>query len=104
MSDLYRYYKHDEAPTVADVPEGWTRTSRKAEIVDGIEWRSYRSGLSSFTSVAERPGLVTVHRNYNRSTYSAYDTGKVIGRLFRSETTAMEAVAKRKECAEERMA
>ena len=82
-----------ETPSIAPIPEGWTRTSRAPVMVDGIEWRSYRTMPNVYKSMAEHTTKAIIGRNYNKSTFSASVDGRVVGQRFLSETSAMLAAS-----------
>lgn len=84
----------NETTSIAPIPEGWTRTSRPALLLDGIEWRSYRTGINAYAVLAEHETMMVVSRNYDASTYGAGVGGKGLGKRFRSETAAMLAAIK----------
>lgn len=82
-----------ETPSIAPIPEGWTRTTRAPITVDGIEWRSYRTHPNTYALLAEHTTKAVIGRNYNKSTFSASVGGKSLGHLFRTEATAMLAAS-----------
>jgi hypothetical protein len=73
--------------------EGYTRTQRAPLTVDGVEWLSYRTGISRYELVSA-DGKGTVRSNLHGSCYSAGAFGENLGKLFRSERSACEAVAR----------
>lgn len=71
------------------------RTARRPMIVDGVTFLCFQTGINRFTVFSE-DARARVNRNIYRSgaTYTASVDGKEIGRLFRSEKSAMAAAAK----------
>lgn len=85
-----------ETPTIAPVPDGWKRTSRKPFAMGGLVWRSYRRGVNLYGLVAEVADCqCIVYRNNGTSaTFTATIDKKPIGQLYRSEYSACEAIGK----------
>ena len=71
------------------------RTKRPPITVDGVTWESWKTGVLAYALIrADGRGMIS--RNWGRSngsTFTAYLDGAVVGRLYRTEPTAMKAVA-----------
>lgn len=78
-----------ETPSIAPVPDYWTRTSRKPILMDGTEWRSWRVGPNQYRLAAEHQTLAVVGSNPGKMTFSARVGGTTLGSRYRSETAAM---------------
>lgn len=79
------------------VPNGWRRTRRGDVMRAGMAFYSYQVSVNTYMLVSfDEHGyrVACVGRNYNRTTYSAFVGGVAIGRLYRSEGAALDAVVK----------
>lgn len=63
-----------------------------------VTFRCWETGILRYAWRTD-DGALSVHRNYNRTTYSAYYVGARIGGQFRSYRTAMRAAVKHMETA-----
>lgn len=81
-------------------PDPKARTNRKPITIDGVTFGSYRTGINAYTMMTE-DGLACVWHNRGRrpndagNTYSASYNSVLLGRLYRSEQSALRAAAKK---------
>lgn len=66
------------------------KTKRGHINVGGVVFESWQTGIMQFRLIST-DGRCTVGRNYERSTYFAAVDGVTVGRLYRTETTALQA-------------
>jgi hypothetical protein len=76
----------------------YKRTARKPIVIDGIVFESYRTGIGQYALFVGDPTdhlgrLAMVRQNFSGATYSATVNGRTIGKRFRTEESAMRAVA-----------
>jgi hypothetical protein len=82
--------------TTTDYRTNLERTKRPPLTVDGVTWESWKTGILAYALIRE-DGRATISRNWGRSngsTFTAALDGAVLGRLYRTEVSAIKAVAR----------